>query len=142
MKYSLLLFLIIASVTAFAQNEDVLVLLKDATRQNWTAPKGNRTGIKFAIKVVVNTKLNTSFKNVWIGEENVPFDATLFSPNEENKINPGDSLLLTYNMVKDVFNDNSEAPKLPFKYIGAALVEVYIDGIPRYFTINEFRELE
>ncbi len=142
MKSSLLLLLFLASISAFGQHDDVLVLLKDATRQNWTAPKGNRTGIKFAIKVVVNTKLTASFKNVWIGEENVPFDATLFSPNEENKINRGDSLLLTYTMVKDVFNDNSEAPKVPFKYIGAALVEVYIDGIPRYFTVNEFRELE
>lgn len=140
MKHCINLLLLVISIAAFAQDEDAYVLLKDATKQSWV--KGSRSGVKFAIKIGVNTKLKTVFKNIWIGEENVPFDATLFNPNPENKINPGDSVLLTYNMVKDVLNDNSEAPKLPFKYKSAALVEVDIDGKAQYIIVASFRDLK
>lgn len=131
--------------TAFsgsAQKKALPVKVIEATRRNWVSgAPGGRTGTKFSIKVYVNTQLPTAFKNLWIGNENVPFDVEFFSLDIEKKIQYGDSLLLTYNNVAGVKNDNADARKLPLKYKGAALIEAVIDGKSRYFIVKKFAEL-
>jgi hypothetical protein len=125
-----------------AQKKGLPVKVIEATKRNWVSgAPGGRTGTKFSIKVYVNTELKTEFKNVWIGAENVPFDVEFFSLDIQKKIQNGDSLLLTYNKVNGIKNDNAEAKKLPCKYNGAALIESSIDGKVRYFIVKKFKEL-
>ncbi len=118
------------------------VKIIEATKQNWVSgAPGGKTGTKFAIKVYINTAAKVEFKNIWIGEENVPFDVEFFSLDIPKKIENGDSLLLTYNKINGERNETNGVKRCPCKYKGAAIIEALVDGKARYFIVKGFTEV-
>ena len=114
----------------------------EATQQTWVSgAPGGKTGVKYSIKVYINTQKKTEFKNIWIGKTNVPFDVEFFSLDIPKKIQYGDSLLLTYNKINGVENENAEMKRLPLNYKGAALIEAIVDGKARYFIVKNFKQV-
>src|SRR5436190_13558896 len=94
-----MVFLLLVQMV-FAQKKDLPVKVIEGTSQSWVSgAPGGKAGMKYAIKVYINTGKKVEFKNIWLGKENIPFDVEFFSLDIPKKIQLGDTLLLTYNKV-------------------------------------------
>ena len=142
MKFCFSFLFLLSTLISFSQKKELPVKIIEATQQTWVSgAPGGKTGTKYSIKVYINTKRKTEFKNIWIGKMNVLFDVEFFSLDIQKKIEYGDSLLITYNKIYGVENENAETKRLPLNYKGAALMEVAIDGKARYFIVKNFKQV-
>lgn len=137
---AILLFFI--SCSAFAAKKSNPIKIMDATKQSWVSgAPGGRSGTNYSIKVYVNTKQKLEFKNLWLGADNVLFDVSLYAQERQKKIQYGDSVQVSSNVITGEKKNPDDRKRLPLDYKGAALIECTVDGKARYFIVQEFKEI-
>ncbi|MFI5140557.1 MAG: hypothetical protein ACHQIM_22250 [Sphingobacteriales bacterium] len=145
MNKCLLLILLLSYQFISAQKKGAPVKILDATAQNWAAgAPGGKSGTVYNIKVKIMTAEPVEFKNLWLEEENVPFNLGYYTRDGLPKILVvGDSVLLTYNKTLGEKPDTTEKKRVPIRieYKWAALIECLVHGKARYFIVKRFTEI-
>ena len=137
LKY-LILFLFFSQVLS-AQKKSEPVKIAEATEQQWfSGVRGGGTGTNYVVKLYIETAEKIEFKNMWIGDVNVPFNLEYFKLKPPAKLNPGDSLLLVYRRINQKSQDNASAKRLPIQYNGSALIEYLQGKRARYLIVKSF----
>lgn len=128
---------------SFSEQKCTAITIADATQMQWVSgAPGGRSGIKYVVKVRINSCNALQFSNMWIGELNVPITLEFFNTSLDKQIVKGDSVLLVYNHINNESSFNSDTKKLPIDYKGEALIECLVNGKAHYYTVKQFRKLD
>jgi len=139
----IVLLLLCQFVLAQRQPSPSGVKLISATTQEWmTGAAPGKSGITYTLKIKILVAKRVDFKNLWISQELEDFDVQTFFLDPNKKPAQGDSVLLVYTRI-----DKTPPPvkinlPVPIAYKGAALLEYYVAGRPRYLVIKKFEKLK
>jgi hypothetical protein len=143
MKHKVVILLLLIIQFAKAQNRPPYIKVISATTQDWiSGAPGGRSGTTYNIKVGIQTGKPITFKNMWLGKQQVTFDVQTYFTDPNKKPGKGDSVLLVYVKPHAVQTENTDNKPLPIEYKGEALVEYLIEGQLRYFIVKKFSKLE
>ncbi len=140
--YLILLFACCLVNSGTAQRKSLPIQVISASSQTWVSgAPGGRTGTNYTIQLYIATHQKIEFNSLWLGKENLPVNIEFPSQSVQNKIEKGDTVILTCNRVNGELIENFHPQKVPVKYTGEALIETLVNQRKRYFIVKKFKIL-
>lgn len=142
MKHKSALILLLCFQIATAQHKEAFVKVISATTQDWIGGAKGMSGTTYIIKLRILSGKPIYYRNMWLNNQLVNFEAQTFFTDPDKKPAEGDSIQLVYVKRNNYKADEMENKPLPLKYRGEALLEYLADGKVRYIIIKKFNKLK